>query len=42
MSGQNEVFWFSLAVGTIGGLIFSMVGVFFFFPLLAVNNKNSK
>jgi len=40
MSGQNEVFWFSLAVGTIGGLIFSMVGVFFFFPLLAV--KNSK
>ncbi|WNB18542.1 efflux RND transporter permease subunit [Marivirga arenosa] len=39
MNGQNEVFWFSLAVGTIGGLIFSMIGVFFFFPLLAINKK---
>lgn len=41
MSGQNEVFWFSLAAGTIGGLIFSMIGVFFFFPLLAVKKSKS-
>lgn len=31
--GQNEVFWFALAIGTIGGLIFSLILVFFFFPL---------
>ncbi|MBL0111164.1 MAG: hypothetical protein IPP42_09995 [Saprospiraceae bacterium] len=26
--GQQEVFWFSLAVGVIGGLVFSMYAVF--------------
>ncbi|MCC5921278.1 MAG: efflux RND transporter permease subunit [Cyclobacteriaceae bacterium] len=31
--GQNEVFWFSLAVGTIGGLIFSLIGVFLLLPV---------
>ncbi len=39
INGQNEVFWFSLAAGTIGGLLFSMLGVFFFFPLLAWKKK---
>jgi multidrug efflux pump subunit AcrB len=34
MEGQNEVFWFSLAIGTIGGLIFSMIGVFWVLPVL--------
>ncbi|MDR7129384.1 multidrug efflux pump subunit AcrB [Algoriphagus sp. 4150] len=34
MEGQNEVFWFSLAIGTIGGLTFSMVGVFWVLPVL--------
>jgi multidrug efflux pump subunit AcrB len=33
MEGQNEIFWFSLAIGTIGGLIFSMVGVFLALPV---------
>ncbi|WP_026956506.1 efflux RND transporter permease subunit [Algoriphagus vanfongensis] len=33
MEGQNEVFWFSLAIGTIGGLVFSMVGVFWVLPV---------
>ncbi|MGM0944899.1 MAG: efflux RND transporter permease subunit [Bacteroidota bacterium] len=33
MEGQNEIFWFSLAIGTIGGLIFSMVGVFWALPV---------
>ncbi len=32
MQGQNEVFWFSLAIGTIGGLIFSLVGIFICLP----------
>lgn len=36
LTGQNEVFWFSLAAGTIGGLIFSMIGVFLFLPVLAM------
>lgn len=33
MEGQNEIFWFSLAIGTIGGLIFSVVGVFLALPV---------
>jgi multidrug efflux pump subunit AcrB len=33
IEGQNEVFWFSLAIGTIGGLIFSIVGVFLGLPV---------
>lgn len=33
LEGQNEVFWFSLAAGTIGGLIFSLVAVFFVLPV---------
>ena len=32
MEGQNEVFWFSLAIGTIGGLVFSIIGVFVGLP----------
>lgn len=34
MEGQNEIFWFSLAIGTIGGLVFSMFGVFWMLPVL--------
>lgn len=33
MEGQNEIFWFSLAIGTIGGLIFSIIGVFIALPV---------
>ena len=38
MEGQEEVFWFSFAAGTIGGLIFSMIGIFLFIPSLMVRN----
>lgn len=31
--GQNAVFWFAFAAGTIGGLIFSMTGLIFYLPL---------
>ncbi len=34
IEGQTEIFWFSLAIGTIGGLVFSMVGVFWILPVL--------
>ena len=39
IEGQNEVFWYSLAVGTIGGLMFSMVALFFLFPSLLIGNE---
>lgn len=37
--GQNEVFWFSFAVGAIGGLLFSIVGVYFYLPLFCILPK---
>ena len=39
MEGQNEIFWFSLAIGTIGGLIFSIVGVFLGLPVFLWRKK---
>lgn len=32
-NGQNEAFWFSFAVGSIGGLVFSLLGIFLYLPL---------
>jgi len=37
--GQNEVFWFALGVGTIGGLIFSLVGILFYLPVFSLKKK---
>jgi multidrug efflux pump subunit AcrB len=34
--GQQEVFWFSLAVGTIGGLVFSLIVIAWLIPLFFV------
>ncbi|UZR97353.1 efflux RND transporter permease subunit [Chondrinema litorale] len=31
--GQNEVFWFSFAAGSIGGLVFSVIAVLVYLPL---------
>jgi len=31
--GQDEVFWFSLAAGTIGGLVLSFPAVFWVLPV---------
>jgi multidrug efflux pump subunit AcrB len=33
-AGQNEVFWFAFAVGSIGGLIFSFVAIIIYLPLM--------
>ncbi len=33
-SGQEEVFWFSFAAGSIGGLLFSLIGICLYLPLL--------
>ena len=40
LGGKNEGFWFSLAAGAIGGLIFSIIGVVVLMPLLQLS-KNS-
>ncbi|HOK26325.1 MAG TPA: efflux RND transporter permease subunit [Bacteroidales bacterium] len=34
LTGRDERFWFNLAAGTIGGLIFSIVGLLFYQPLM--------
>lgn len=39
ISGQDEIFWFSLAAGTIGGLVFSLVGIFLVLPMFFVGKK---
>jgi len=31
--GKNDVFWFAFAVGTMGGLVFSVIGLVFFMPV---------
>jgi len=41
MEGQNEVFWFAFAVGTIGGLFFSLFAVFIFLPVLLLKKEVS-
>ncbi|GAB5554593.1 MAG: efflux RND transporter permease subunit [Saprospiraceae bacterium] len=36
LHGQNEVFWFSLAAGTMGGLLFSLLLITFLIPVFFV------
>lgn len=36
--GQKEVFWFSFAAGSIGGLVFSMIGILIYLPLFTKFN----
>lgn len=38
--GQKEVFWFSFALGSIGGLIFSIIGIYIYIPLFVLNKKH--
>lgn len=33
IEGESEIFWFALAIGTIGGLVFSIVAVFVCLPV---------
>lgn len=39
IGGQNEVFWFALGVGTIGGLFFSLLAIFVYLPLFALKQN---
>lgn len=40
--GQNEAFWFSFAVGSIGGLIFSIIGIYIYLPIFNFGNNSNK
>lgn len=40
--GQNEIFWFSLAVGTIGGLLVAYLFTFLVIPVLLAPNPPKK
>lgn len=41
-SGQNEVFWFSFAAGAIGGLVFSLIGLYFYLPIWFLGTSRRK
>ncbi len=40
--GKYEPFWFALAAGTIGGLLFSVFIIVFFLPLFVLKNKTKQ
>jgi len=42
MVGYREAFWFPLAVGTIGGLIFSVLAIYIVLPVLLVEARHMK
>lgn len=37
--GQNEVFWFALGIGTIGGLLFSLLGIVLYLPVFTLKKR---
>ncbi|MEG1615322.1 MAG: efflux RND transporter permease subunit [Bacteroidales bacterium] len=42
IGSDKEAFWFPLAAGTIGGLIFSVIGIYLFLPIFTINLKSNK
>ena len=41
MIGEDkEAFWFPLAAGTIGGLVMSVIGIFFFLPVFVLKRRD--
>ena len=39
---DKEAFWFPLAAGTIGGLVMSVIGIFFFLPVFVLKKKETQ
>jgi multidrug efflux pump subunit AcrB len=39
LTGKDERFWFALAAGTIGGLMFSMIGLLIYQPIMLKKEK---
>ncbi|MDP2235308.1 MAG: efflux RND transporter permease subunit [Bacteroidales bacterium] len=42
IGGQNDVFWFALAAGGTGGLIYSLLLILFVLPLLSISTRSFK
>ena len=42
IQGEDEVFWFTLAIGTIGGLLFSLFAVFVCLPVFLWRNEHNR
>ena len=42
VGADKEGFWFPLAAGTIGGLVMSVIGIFFFLPVFCLKRKMPK
>jgi multidrug efflux pump subunit AcrB len=42
LTGKDERFWFALAAGTIGGLIFSMIGLLVYQPLMLSEERRAQ
>jgi len=42
IEGQNEIFWFALAAGTIGGLLISILAIFIVLPVFLWKFEKSK
>ena len=38
---HREPFWFALAAGTMGGLLFSLVGILFYLPLFFFRRRQT-
>ena len=38
--GKNDVFWYSLAAGTIGGLVFSFIAIVVFLPVFTLKRRD--
>ena len=39
VGGEKEGFWFPLPAGTIGGLVLSLVGIFFYLPIFSLKRQ---
>ncbi|MBQ8521867.1 MAG: efflux RND transporter permease subunit [Bacteroides sp.] len=40
VGADKEAFWFPLAAGTIGGLVMSIIGIFFYLPIFSLSNRS--
>lgn len=39
LNGEEQGFWFTLSAGTIGGLLFSLLGAYFMLPLALLKTE---
>ncbi len=39
INGQKEIFWFALGIGTMGGILFSFLGLILLLPVLIIKKN---